>query len=155
VIASSQTLLHVSAWLNKRRSWTSQSVGAKLVPRVSQSDYVANMLAAATLAREHGATPVILGPIYRDPYAVPEQAARITRYRDALRGAARGAGIPYLEFPELIESAAPANTGLFGELIHPNHLGHRLMARRLLSYFKEQRMLAGLAVPHLTRETPQ
>jgi lysophospholipase L1-like esterase len=155
VIASSQALLHVSSWLNKRRARASPAAaGTKLVPRVSQSDYVANILAAAALAREHGATPVILGPVYRDPLTAPEQAARMTSYRNALRGAARSAGIPYLEFPELMESAAPANTGLFGELIHPNHLGHRLMARRLLAYLEEQGMLAGLAAPPLEGETP-
>ncbi|MBN2370304.1 MAG: SGNH/GDSL hydrolase family protein [Vicinamibacteria bacterium] len=149
-IASSQTLLRLSAWLNQRRARASSpSPGAKLATRVSQSDYVANVLAAAALAREHGATPVILGPVYRDSFEAPEQAVRMTSYRDALREAARSAGVSYLEFPELIESAAPANKWLFGELIHPNHAGHLLMARRLLSHLMEREMLAGLAAPRL------
>ncbi len=46
------------------------------------------------------------------------------------------ANVPYLEVLELTETAAPANDGFFGELIHPNHMGHRLLASELLKLMR-------------------
>jgi phospholipase/lecithinase/hemolysin len=55
--------------------------------------------------------------------------------------------VPYLEILELTEAASPANEGFFDELIHPNHMGHRLMASEILKQFSANRMLGDLNVP--------
>jgi hypothetical protein len=47
----------------------------------------------------------------------------------------------------LTEAAGGVNEGFFGELIHPNHIGHRLMAFELLKLMRERRMLGDLNVP--------
>jgi len=45
----------------------------------------------------------------------------------------RQRGIPFLEIRELTEEAYPSNEGWFGERIHPNHMGHRLIASELFA----------------------
>jgi hypothetical protein len=47
------------------------------------------------------------------------------------------------------EHAFPANEGRFGERIHPNHMGHRLMASELLKLIGANRRLPDLKVPAL------
>jgi len=69
------------------------------------------------------------------------------RYRAALRSSMQQNQVPYLEILELTEAASPANEGFFGELIHPNHMGHRLMASEILKRFSANRMLGELNVP--------
>jgi len=59
------------------------------------------------------------------------------------------ANVPYLEVLELTEAASPANEGFFGELIHPNHIGHRLLASELLKFMKRNNMLGQLNVPDM------
>jgi len=61
----------------------------------------------------------------------------MTRYRAKLRETALGKKIPVLEIPELTESGWPANKALFGERIHPNAAGHRLLAERLTAFLSE------------------
>ncbi len=56
-------------------------------------------------------------------------------------------GTPYLEIIELTETAGSVNEGFFGELIHPNHMGHRLMASELLKLMGQRRLLGDLQVP--------
>ena len=73
----------------------------------------------------------------------------MTRHRDALRNAMQEAEIPYLEISELTEHNHPENRRLFGELIHPNLPGHRLMEVRLLEFLSRQGMLWDLSVPEL------
>ncbi len=73
----------------------------------------------------------------------------MTRQRNALRNAMHDAGIPYLEIPELTEQNYPENFMLFGELVHPNIRGHRLMEVRLLEFLARREMLWDLAVPEL------
>ena len=86
--------------------------------------------AARSIRKAHrvGARFVAIAPVYRDRVSYPAEAARMAAHRSHLRESMRGAGIPYLEIPELMEDAHPANKGLFGELIHPNAEGHRLIA---------------------------
>lgn len=57
---------------------------------------------------------------------------------------------PFLEVRELTDEAYPSNAGWFGELIHPNHMGHRLMTSELLKLMAANRMLNDLNVPTLT-----
>ena len=68
-------------------------------------------------------------------------------YRHALRAAMQQFGVAYLEIPQLTESDYPANQALFGELIHPNHMGHRLIASELLKLFAAKGMVKDLTVP--------
>jgi hypothetical protein len=39
------------------------------------------------------------------------------------------------------------NQGFFGELIHPNHIGHRLMTFELLKFMDQHKLLGDLNVP--------
>jgi lysophospholipase L1-like esterase len=147
----SQALLLLRAWLSpgpRQRAETSLAP----VARVSQSDYVANLLAAARLTRLAGAQALILGSVYRDPVTNPAEAERMGSYRTALREACDAAGVPYLEFPRLVESAHPGNRYLFGELIHPNAIGHRIMARELLERLAQRGGLRGLRLPAFDEE---
>ena len=137
VVLRSQALLHVARRL---RAGDGTATGT-LVPRVSPADYVANAEAFVHLTRGLGAQPLILAPVYRDARTFPEEAVRMRERRDALRALARRLEVPWVEVPELVETAAPHNEGLFGELIHPNAAGHRLMALAVL------RALEGLRLP--------
>ena len=67
----------------------------------------------------------------------PAEALRMTRYRSKLRDGALAKNIPALEITELTERSWPANKELFGERIHPNAAGHRLMAERLAKFLTE------------------
>jgi hypothetical protein len=60
-------------------------------------------------------------------------------------------GIPYLEIPILTEAGWPENEMLFGEAIHPSHLGHRVMARAILEFLSSRGLLAGMRVPPPSR----
>jgi lysophospholipase L1-like esterase len=142
ILARSQALIRVSRWLQKRRG--SQTGSGPPVERVSQDEFVANHRAIAGLARGHGAAPVIIGPVYRDAKTAPEEAQRLGSYRQALAKAMRGADIPYLEIPLLVESNDPATRPLFGERIHPNYAGHRVMAEALIALLDERGLLPGV-----------
>ena len=68
------------------------------------------------------------------------------QYRIALGTTMRQRKIPFLEMKELTEDAYPANLGWFGERIHPNHMGHRLIASELLKLIAASRMLPNVNV---------
>jgi hypothetical protein len=68
-------------------------------------------------------------------------------YREALRTSIQKRQVAYLEVLELTEAAVPVNDGFFGELIHPNHMGHRLLASELLKLMARNRMLGDLKTP--------
>ena len=150
LMAWSQTIMHAVRWVKKSREEDpstdeSSPAGARRTPhlgveRVSMEDYLENFRLIAQLARSKGARPVFIAPIYRDAVTYTPQAARIARYRKALRQLAEDEGIPYLHIEELTEAAHPENASLFGDLIHPNHIGHRLMADRLLELMHEEGM---------------
>ena len=67
--------------------------------RVPVEDYVDNFREIARIATSHGAAVAIIGPVYRGFEDNPEEGARMTQQRDALRTAMQEAGIPYLEIP--------------------------------------------------------
>jgi lysophospholipase L1-like esterase len=144
VVSSSQTLAHLSLWMQRRRA-SKEPPKPATTPRVPQDEFAANMIEIARLAEARGARVVIVGTVYRDAATNPAEAARVKSHRDALRAAANSQGIPYLEIPELTEAANSQN--LFGELIHPNHEGHRLMALSLLKFFAAYNTLKSLNVP--------
>jgi lysophospholipase L1-like esterase len=146
LISHSQALSHLTLWMQRRRAHD-EKPQPSVTPRVPAAEFVSNMIEIARLAESHGARVVLVGTVYRDAATNPSEAARVKEHRDALRAAANSQGIPYLEIPELTETNYPATQDLFGELIHPNHEGHRLMATSLLKFFAAYNTLKGLNVP--------
>lgn len=144
LMASSQTLLHAWRWWTSRphaMPTPSQEPG----PRVPQAAYVQNVERMVTLARQHGATVLVVGPVYRDPETNPPEAKLIAGHRTALRARMEELGVPYLQIDELTEAGHPANAPLFGELIHPSSSGQELMARRIDEALAAHGLLAELA----------
>lgn len=148
LVASSQALGHVSLALRGRppaapivapppHAWTM---------RVPQPEFVANLLEMARLAQRQGARPLLIGPVYRDRESYPPEGDYIALHRAALRAAARGAGLAYVEVPELTEAGFPGNRRLFSEHIHPNAEGHRLIAHAVVEALRGSGALPGLAV---------
>ncbi|HJU92918.1 MAG TPA: SGNH/GDSL hydrolase family protein [Pyrinomonadaceae bacterium] len=115
--------------------------------RVGQMEYVENFNSIVSVARDHGARVIVIGAPYRDSTTNPPEAQLMTQYRKALKSAMQQGQAPYLEILELTEAAGSVNEGWFGELIHPNHLGHRLMASELLKLMAQQRLLGDLKIP--------
>jgi lysophospholipase L1-like esterase len=144
VVSHSQALSHFTLWMQRRRA-AKEIRKPAVTPRVPRDEFAANMVEIARLAEEHNARAILIGTVYRDAVTNPGEAAQVKAHRDALRIAANSHGIPYLEIPELTEAANSQN--LFGELIHPNHEGHRLMALSLLKFFAAYNTLKGLNVP--------
>jgi lysophospholipase L1-like esterase len=143
-VSHSQALAHLSLWMQRRRA-AKEPPKPATTPRVARDEFAANMLEIARLSERRGARVVLVGTVYRDAATNPGEASRVKSHRDALRAAANSQGVPYLEIPELTEAANSQN--LFGELIHPNHEGHRLMALSLLKFFAAYNTLKGLNVP--------
>ncbi len=153
LIDSSQAFAHATHWLRIRQAAQDKANRAANAPlkrpvsRVSQSEYLTNMLAIADLGRERGAAVIVIGAPYRDRSPEAPEADLMLQYRNALGAAMRQRGIPFLEVRELTEQAYPSNEGWFGERIHPNHMGHRLLASELLKLIGSQRLLSELDVP--------
>lgn len=149
IVSFSQALTHAALWLQHRRARAEQQQPTRRVvtPRVPQDEFVANLLEVARLAREHGARVLLIGTVYRDAVTNPPESARVREYRNALRTASQEQGVDYLDIPELTEANYPKTEKLFGELIHPNHEGHRLFATALLKFFAAHGTLDGLEVP--------
>ncbi|AFY70413.1 lipolytic protein G-D-S-L family [Thalassoporum mexicanum PCC 7367] len=150
--AQSQAVIYASRWLESslQKIGVAKNKSDQVLPwqpnvrRVSEAEYVENILAIADLAQKHDARVVVIGQVYRDSKTNPDQARLITQYRRSLATSMKEHNIPYLEIPELTEAANPENAGLFGELIHPNYIGHQLMADRLWQFLAEQGILADL-----------
>ncbi len=137
LVSQSQAIMQASRWYT---SLTAREPAAKLearVHRVSEQDYLHNMAAIAALSKDHGAHTIMMGPFYRDAVTHPPQAQAITAYREKLRAFDQNDHITYLAIPELTEAAHPHNGNLFGEVIHPNHLGHQLIAERLIGLLRK------------------
>jgi lysophospholipase L1-like esterase len=148
MMMKSEALLRASAWWQSRHGASPAGPPSRdRVTRVLGPEYVENVREIATLAQANGALPVVLAPVYRDPVTDPGEAQRIGEHRRLLRDATTGARLPYLEIPQLTETAWPANGPLFGERIHPGDLGHRLMAAALLEFMATHGMLKDLHVP--------
>jgi lysophospholipase L1-like esterase len=149
LVDHSQAFAHATRWLRSRNK-KSASQAVKPVPRVSEGEYLANIAEMIRLANKHGARGLVIAAPYRDAVTNPPEAKLMTQYRAALRQWAEQTQVPYLEVRELTEAAHPSNQGWFGELIHPNHMGHRLIASELLTQFKTQGLLKEMTVPILT-----
>jgi len=145
LIDHSQAFAHATRWLRSRNQV--KPVARYPVPRVSQQEYVANFNAIVGLAKDHGAGAIVIGAPYRDSKTNPPEAQLMTQYRASLKSAMQQSQTPYLEILELTEAAGSVNEGFFGELIHPNHMGHRLMASELLKLMGQRHLVAELNVP--------
>ena len=141
----SQAFAHASVWFHSRNA--SERRAGKPTARVGQIEYVENFTSLVNLARDHGAKAIVIGAPYRDSTTNPPEAQLMTQYRLALKAAMQESQTPYLEILELTEAAGSVNDGWFGELIHPNHLGHRLMASELLKLMAQKRLLGDLRAP--------
>ena len=147
LIGHSQLLLNIAKSVQRRAPVA--TVPANPEPRSSAEEYVAHFLEMENVCRAHGAWFGILLPVYRDPNTAgidpdqhddsgdPAEGLRMTRYREKLHDEALAKKIPALEIAELTERSWPANKALFGERIHPNAAGHRLIAERLGAFLSE------------------
>jgi len=144
LMSHSQLLLTIAESAQRRAPVATTQ--AKPEPRSSAEDYVAHFIEMETVCREHHAWFGILLPVYRDPNTAdvepgqpgdPGEGLRMTRYREQLHAEALTRKIPALEIPELTERSWPSNKKLFGERIHPNAAGHRLIADRLAGFLAE------------------
>jgi lysophospholipase L1-like esterase len=147
LISHSQLLLSIADSAQRRVSAVTGN--AQPEPRTSEEEYVAHFLEMNRVCAGKNAWFGILLPVYRDPNTPgidpaepgaasdPAEGERMTRYRSRLRSEAFAQKIPSLEITELTEASWPADKSLFGERIHPNAAGHRLMAERLLAFLAE------------------
>ena len=159
LIDHSQAFAHATRWLRTREAKKQQIQGqsqpqsrptaTRPAARVSQPEYLENMLAIESLARQHGSAVIVIAAPYRDYSREAPEADLMLQYRGALKSTMQQRGIPFLEVRELTEEAFPSNEGWFGERIHPNHMGHRLMASELLKLIGTKHLLADLSVPEL------
>jgi len=149
LVDHSQAFAHATRWLRSRQQPATQTAGVRSRPRVSQEEYLNNLFAIEELARQHGAAVIVMAAPYRDHSAEAPEADFMWQYRKALGNAMRQRGVPFLELRELTEEAYPSNEGWFGERIHPNHMGHRLIASELLNLLSASRMLHDVNVPIL------
>ena len=148
LIDHSQAFAHATHWLRSKNQ-PSQNHPVKPVTRVSESEYLDNFAQIVRLVRAGGAGIIVIGAPYRDTKTNPPEAELMKRYRTSLKSATEKEQVPYLEVLELTEAAGSVNEGFFGELIHPNHIGHRLLASELLDLMKQKKLLGDLNVPHL------
>jgi len=148
LVDHSQAFAHATHWLRARQPPSAK--GVRPAPRVDEQDYLNNMMAMAQLGKDKKATVIILAAPYRDKVTNPAEADLMQRYRAGLRSVSNRNGLPYLELPELTEAAYPLNKGWFGELIHPNDMGHKLITLELLKLLAQTHALGDLKVPPLT-----
>lgn len=147
LIDHSQAFAHATKYLRSSNKPPAGATRPRPVPRVSDSEYVSNMEAIVKLARDHQAFVIVMGAPYRDSTTNPPEAELMTRYRNSLRASMQQRNVPFLEILELTEAAGSVNEGFFGELIHPNHMGHRLIAAEVLKLMKKNQMLGDLQAP--------
>lgn len=154
LIDSSQAFAHAVHWLRAREAKAQQQkqTGQPIVrpaARVSQREYLNNMIAIEDLARQRGASVIVIAAPYRDNDPNAPEADLMLQYRVALGTTMRQRGIPFVELRELTPEAYPSNEGWFGERIHPNHMGHRLIASELLKVISATHTLNELKIPEL------
>lgn len=147
LIDHSQAFAHATRWLRSRQP--AAATISRPVTRVSEPEYLSNFQGFIRLASAKGTRVIIIGAPYRDRITNPPEAALMEKYRGALRSLAQQDEIPFLEVLELTAAAYPSNEGWFGELIHPNHMGHRLIASELLKLLAAKRMLNDTNIPEM------
>lgn len=154
LIDHSQAFAHATHWLRAKeaKARQQQQTGQPIVragARVAQQEYLSNMVAIQDLARRHGAAVIMIAAPYRDNDPNAPEADLMLQYRVALGTTMRQRGVPFVELRELTPEAYPSNEGWFGERIHPNHMGHRLIASELLKVINATHALKELKIPEL------
>lgn len=149
LIDHSQVFAHATRWLRSREA-VNPGPAMRPGPRVSQQEYVANMLAMVKLAQDRNIETIVMAAPYRDVVSTAPEGVLIQTYRDSLRTAMEQPRVRFLEILELTEKAYPSNEGWFGERIHPNHMGHRLIASEMLKLMNSTGGLRDLKLPALT-----
>jgi len=154
LIDHSQAFAHATHWLRAKEAQARQQkqTGQPIVrpaARVSQQEYLNNMIAIQSMARLRGASVIVIAAPYRDNGPNAPEADLMLQYRVALGTAMRQRGVPFVELRELTPEAYPSNEGWFGERIHPNHMGHRLIASELLKVIGATHPLKDLKIPEL------
>ena len=149
LIDHSQAFAHITRWLRSRNS-SAPANRPRPVSRVSQDEYIDNFRELITLCNENTARMIVMGAPYRDSITNPPEAQLMASYRKALRTDMETRHVPYLEILELTEAAGSVNEGFFGELIHPNHMGHRLIAAAIVKLMIKDHVLGDLNVPEFS-----
>ena len=144
LISKSQALIYANKLVQKNKE-KEKNTQVKTEFRVSKEDFISNILSIYELAREHQSKTMVLGTVLRDTQTNP-QGLWISQYRTALAQAMEEKGVPYLQIPELTEANYPDNLKLFGELIHPNHIGHQIMADKIMRFIKEKNLLQDITI---------
>lgn len=141
IISQSQALIYLTKKKSEFNKKSEDQTSSALTTRVSKEEYIANISAIAELAKKYHAPTLVLGQVYRDILTNVEQQPRIAEYRQSLNKAMHQKNTPYLEIESLTEKGYPQNETLFGEAIHPNHLGHQLLAKEILEFIKKEKLL--------------
>jgi lysophospholipase L1-like esterase len=149
LVDHSQAFAHATRWLRSREP-VKPNVPFRPASRVNEGEYVRNMLAIVQLVQNRGARAIVIAAPYRDVVATAPEGKSMPFYRAALRKTMEQHRVPFLEILELTEKAHPSNEGWFGERIHPNHMGHRLIASELLNLMNSTGGLRDLKLPALT-----
>jgi lysophospholipase L1-like esterase len=152
LIDHSQAFAHATHRLRAKEAKAQQQTGRPIVrpaARVSQQEYLNNMITIQELARQRGTSVIIIAAPYRDNDPNSPEANSMLQYRVALGTTMRQRGVPFVELRELTPEAYPSNEGWFGERIHPNHMGHRLIASELLKVTNATHCLNELKIPEL------
>jgi lysophospholipase L1-like esterase len=146
LIDHSQAFAHATKWL---RSKSQRLPDQKVTPvvRVSEAEYLNNFTEIVRLARSAGAGVIVIGTPYRDSTTNPSEARLMKQYRVSLKTVMQQRNVPYLEVLELTEAAGSVNEGFFGELIHPNNMGHRLLTYELFRLMARTKLLGNLKIP--------
>jgi lysophospholipase L1-like esterase len=147
LIDHSQAFAHATRWLRSGKPATEKKT--RPVPRVREIEYLQNFASIVELTRSRGIGLIVIGAPYRDSTTNPPEAEMMRKYRASLKTSMEQKQVPYLEVLELTEAASPANDGFFGELIHPNHIGHRLLASELLKLMASKNLVGDLKVTNL------
>ena len=147
LIDHSQAFAHATRWLRSRNQAPAKR--PRPVPRVSETEYLNNFAAIVDLVRSRNEGLIVIGAPYRDSTTNPPEAELMKKYRASLKASMEQKQVPFLQVLELTEAASPANDGFFGELIHPNHIGHRLLASELLKLMASKKLANDLKIPDL------
>ena len=139
LIDHSQAFAHATRWLRSRNA--SQAVVRRRAACVAERNTWTTSMRLFGLAKDRKAAVIVIGAPYRDSVTNPPEAQLMTQYRASLKSEMQQSQTPYLEILELTEAAGSVNEGFFGELIHPNHMGHRLMASELLKLMAQRHLL--------------
>ena len=148
LLSKSQALIYSNRWFKEKEESQKlpEDTELDLKPRVSKDDFIKNILAINELAMKYGAKNIVIGTLLRDAISETEQSNRIAEYRAELAKVMSEKNIPYLEIEVLTEAGYPDNYGLFGELIHPNHLGHQIIAEEIIKLIREKNIFEGNSV---------